>query len=69
MHSIQKPLLILVIISLCIGCGRPPEEQESPPAVINPSLSFQPNILWLVAEDLSPYLPMFGDSTIAPPHL
>ena len=28
-----------------------------------------PNILWLVAEDLSPYLPMFGDSTIETPNL
>ena len=28
------------------------------------SLPFQPNILWLVAEDLSPILPMYGDSTV-----
>ena len=28
-----------------------------------------PNILWLVAEDLSPHLPSFGDSTVATPHL
>jgi len=27
------------------------------------------NILWIVAEDLSSYLPMFGDSTIQTPHL
>jgi arylsulfatase A-like enzyme len=27
------------------------------------------NILWIVAEDLSHYLPMFGDSTIQTPHL
>jgi N-sulfoglucosamine sulfohydrolase len=29
----------------------------------------QPNILWLVAEDLSPYLPAFGDSTIVTANL
>jgi len=29
----------------------------------------QPNILWLVAEDLSPVIPPFGDSTIQTPHL
>lgn len=29
----------------------------------------QPNILWLVAEDLSPYIPPFGDSTIQTPNL
>jgi len=31
--------------------------------------SDQFNILWIVAEDLSSYLPMFGDSTIQTPHL
>ncbi|MDE0361073.1 MAG: sulfatase-like hydrolase/transferase, partial [Rhodospirillaceae bacterium] len=29
----------------------------------------QPNILWLVAEDMSPYLASFGDSTVATPNL
>lgn len=28
-----------------------------------------PNILWLVAEDLSPYIPPFGDSTVSTPTL
>ncbi len=32
-------------------------------------LDFQPNILWLVAEDLSPVVPSFGDSTIQTPNL
>jgi N-sulfoglucosamine sulfohydrolase len=32
-------------------------------------LSFQPNIIWLVAEDLSPILPAYGDSTVSTPHL
>ncbi len=29
----------------------------------------KPNILWLVAEDLSPYLSAFGDNTVATPNL
>ena len=29
----------------------------------------RPNILWLVAEDLGPYLPPFGDSTITTPNV
>lgn len=33
------------------------------------SWSFRPNILWLVAEDLSPVIPPFGDSTILTPAL
>ena len=32
-------------------------------------VDLKPNILWLVAEDLSPYLPSFGDSTIVTPNL
>ena len=31
--------------------------------------STQPNILWLVAEDLSPYIPSYGDSTVVTPNL
>ncbi len=29
----------------------------------------QPNILWLVIEDMSPLLPMYGDSTISTPNI
>ena len=32
-------------------------------------LNFKPNILWLVAEDLSPILSFYGDSTISTPNL
>ena len=31
--------------------------------------SRKPNIIWIVAEDLSPVIPSFGDSTIQTPHL
>ena len=34
-----------------------------------PGLGYRPNIIWLVAEDLSPVLPMYGDSTIETPTL
>ena len=33
------------------------------------TLNYQPNIVWLVAEDLSPIIPPFGDSTISTPTL
>ncbi|MGB5417490.1 sulfatase family protein [Algibacter sp.] len=29
----------------------------------------RPNILWLVSEDMSPYIPPFGDNTVATPNL
>ena len=34
-----------------------------------PVLPDRPNILWLVAEDLSPIIPAFGDGTVATPNL
>ena len=34
-----------------------------------PLLPDQPNILWLVAEDLSPIIPPFGDNTVVTPNL
>lgn len=39
------------------------------PAYDSLELPERPNILWLVAEDLSPHIPAFGDSTVATPHL
>lgn len=33
------------------------------------TLPARPNILWLVAEDIGPMLPMFGDSTVETPNL
>ena len=48
----------------------PPETTRAViPAYDSLVLPQRPNILWLVAEDLSPFLPAFGDSTVATPHL
>ena len=57
--------IILLGISfylLLIACNNKPPETDN-------STAEKPNILWLVAEDLSPYIPPFGDSTIQTPHL
>ena len=64
-------LLASLSLLLMIRCSSPSpqaEQQEVIP-IINPSFEFRPNILWLVAEDLSPYIPAFGDSTIVTPNL
>ena len=47
-----------------LGCA-----SESSESARDMELDFQPNILWLVAEDLSPIIPPFGDSTVATPTL
>ncbi|MCA6073745.1 sulfatase-like hydrolase/transferase [Fulvivirga sedimenti] len=66
MKVISFPLLAIVF--LLLGCSG--ERNETIPAqVINPSPDFRPNILWLVAEDMSPTIPPYGDSTIVTPVL
>ncbi len=52
---------ILMATLLLSGCTRSEETQDTQESL--------PNILWLVAEDLSPVIAPFGDSTIATPHL
>ncbi len=64
---------VLLILSFCfflLACGGQPEKvAPEPTGNLNPSLSFRPNILWLVAEDMSPTIPAYGDSTIVTPVL
>jgi len=62
-------LLLLCILALfsCTQTEQTEEKVETLPFQYN--LDFQPNIIWLVAEDLSPVIPSFGDSTIQTPNL
>ncbi|MBX2816032.1 MAG: sulfatase [Saprospiraceae bacterium] len=49
----------LILMLSCTEDSSAPPEQATTPV----------NVLWLVAEDLSPYLPMYGDSTVETPSL
>ena len=55
---------LLLLSLLALGCGASPRVPVSTVASTD-----QPNIVWIVAEDLSPLLPAFGDTTVATPHL
>lgn len=57
-------LLALSLVPVLSGCGDP-----APPSPFDPGLDFRPNILWIVAEDMSPDIPAYGDSTISTPSL
>ena len=57
--------LLSLLLAACGNRSQPAEQAAEP----SPHLDFRPNILWLVAEDLSPYIPAFGDSTIETPNL
>ncbi len=56
--SSQRLLIILFFLVAVLGCTNSGEESFLPN---------QPNILWLVAEDLSPIIAPFGDSTAYTP--
>ncbi len=62
----------LIFIAGLFSCNQGVEKsnQENENEItINPKLEFRPNILWLVAEDQSPNIPSFGDSTVITPTL
>lgn len=76
MHSGIKGILfaLFALLGSCIqynqNLGEPKESNHiDPNAYENLKIQNQPNILWLVAEDLSPNIPAFGDSTITTPNL
>ena len=50
--------LVLLAAALLTSCAPDPRSEPN-----------RPNILWIVAEDLGPYIAAFGDSTVATPNL
>lgn len=64
---------LFLVFLLGLGACNQQTDQAGPASKdefkINPSINFQPNILWIVAEDLGPYIPSFGDSTVVTPNL
>ncbi len=73
-HNISIQNVIFFLAGFCLllhSCEK--ETQTSTPGTDlldkTALVQDQPNILWIVAEDLSPYIPSFGDSTITTPNL
>lgn len=63
LHYIKSVAVFLIsFLLLTMSCKK---EQKT----VSKKTQQPPNILWLVAEDLGPYLPAFGDSTIVTPNL
>ncbi len=58
-----------IIFSACNDSGRMADAGEETQVIINPELNFRPNVIWLVAEDMSATIPSYGDSTIETPTL
>lgn len=55
---------LLALLSLLQACSENSIQQNA-----GPSIPVRPNIVWLVAEDLSPIIPPFGDNTVSTPNL
>lgn len=65
----QKLLTLIMLVGLFgYGCrqGQEASSMDEGKAI---ELSGRPNILWLVTEDMGPYIPPFGDSTVETPNL
>ncbi|MDB4292591.1 sulfatase [Maribacter sp.] len=56
-----------LILTSCKSKTKDSEENTVIPTDLD--LPKRPNILWLVTEDMGPYIPSFGDSTIRTPNL
>ncbi len=65
-----KTFIATVIALSIISCSaEQPEQIAENKTATELELPTRPNILWLVAEDLGPWIPPFGDSTVATPNL
>lgn len=60
--------VLIVFCLFCFFCCNT-SKQKVQAVESNQPWPFRPNIVWLVAEDLSPVIPPFGDSTITTPVL
>jgi arylsulfatase A-like enzyme len=62
---------VLLVFSLCVvSCQTKKDDQATTSKnLTHLKLPKRPNILWLVTEDMSAYIPPFGDSTVATPNL
>ncbi|MEW4922692.1 sulfatase-like hydrolase/transferase [Algibacter sp. 2305UL17-15] len=60
----MKHLLSLIVFILCVSCNSKNEKQ----AAVT-SKKMQPNIVWIVTEDISPTLSFYGDTTAKTPNL
>lgn len=57
------PISLLLFLAFFYSCGNIQESET------NTTEIKKPNILWLIAEDISPYLSAFGDSTVSTPNI
>ena len=62
-------LLLTTMLNLQLASSCQQSVSSSELEEVSEKLPFRPHILWLVTEDMGPYIPAFGDSTIQTPNL
>ena len=64
-------ILFLFSMAILMSCDQSKSKTNaaSTSGSLSQNLNVKPNILWIVAEDMSEYIPSFGDSTIVTPYL
>ncbi|WP_232824776.1 sulfatase family protein [Algibacillus agarilyticus] len=63
-------LTLMLTVTLLTACSEPkPQNKLSPPTTASINATKQPNILWLVLEDMSPILEVYGDHTVKTPNI
>jgi N-sulfoglucosamine sulfohydrolase len=65
----KLPFLVGMILLACSSHLHAQKQPVKTTGNYIPKNGFRPNILWLVTEDISPYLACYGDSTASTPHL
>ncbi|ALJ06747.1 sulfatase [Pseudalgibacter alginicilyticus] len=62
-------IILFATLILSYNCKKIKPTKKTHLTPIKLELPNQPNILWLVTEDMGPYLPPFGDMTVQTPNL
>lgn len=65
-----KIINTLIFLAFFMSCtNQAAKEDAGTPDYSQVKIESKPNILWIVTEDMGPYIPSFGDSTIVTPNL
>ena len=72
MNALKSVFKIIIIFSfITFSCINSYDSKDQNLLKFDPTsqIKFKPNIVWIVAEDLSPIIPPYGDSTIVTPNI
>ncbi|WP_083631286.1 sulfatase family protein [Labilibacter marinus] len=69
LYTATKTVITCLLFVFLMACQQGTQTEKDSDSYAELELQERPNILWLVTEDMGPYIPAFGDSTIETPNL